>query len=183
MNDFINKLNRMSKAIDRIPAKTGAEATRFFKERFTQESWIDVRTEPWKKRKRNNSKKRRRGILIKTGRLRRSIRIAYKSTDYLVIATDVPYAKAHNEGFRGTVTVKAYKRGLYKTEKRGTGVYNIRTRKEKMKTVTEKTGEVTVKSHKRKMNLPKRQFMGNSYYLSKKLDRIMQAEINRALKF
>ncbi len=180
--DFIKQLNNAAKAMDNIPVKAGAEAVRFFKNSWREQAWIDTRVELWKKRQNESKKNKGRGILIQSGRLRRSIRVAYRSGNIIVIATDVPYARAHNEGFKGTVTVKAHKRNQYTEKKVGTGVYSIRTRKERKKRVKEVTGQISVKSHTRKMKLPKRQFMGESHYLSKRFERIMLAEINKALK-
>jgi len=180
--DFIKQLNNAAKAMEKIPVKAGAEAVRFFKNSWREQAWIDTRVEPWKKRRNKSKKNKGRGILIQSGRLKRSIRVAYRSGSFIVIANDVPYARAHNEGFKGTVTVKAHKRKKYTEKKVGTGVYNIRTRKERKKRVTEITGQISVKSHTRKMNLPKRQFMGESHYLSKRFERIMLAELNKVLK-
>jgi len=53
-----------------------------------------------------------RGVLIKSGRLFRSIRILKKSGSRRVVGSTVPYAKVHNEGLRvqGTARVRSHTR-------------------------------------------------------------------------
>ncbi len=155
---FLNDINKLSKSLDRIPVKAGAVSVRFFKNRFRDANWIDTSVERWPKRKRDEyRKKRSRALLVQSGRLKRSIR-AHKVSPYkIIISTDVPYAQVHNEGFKGTVNIKTHVR------KRG-------------------EDKITVQSHTRKMVIPKRQFMGESHYLSKQVERMMLAEIKRALK-
>ena len=99
-----------------------------------------------------------------------------------MIGTDVPYAQIHNEGFRGNVNIKAHVRKRYRNEKEGTGVYSTRTRKERTRTKRVVDSGHTVQSHTRKINMPKRQFMGSSAVLDKQIERMMNAEFNKALK-
>ncbi|HRO76509.1 MAG TPA: phage virion morphogenesis protein [Crocinitomicaceae bacterium] len=163
-NDFLKKLNHAQKVMKRMPKMVAKEAVRFSKERFQQQNWIGDTTEQWKKRKPSwsteSAKRSRRNILTDTGRLRRSIRTVSESSDKVTIGTDVPYAQIHNSGGRFTAkqNVKAH------------------TRKRNGK-------EYTVKAHKRTIhvNMPKRQFIGNSQYLTKRLIRIMSAEFNKGL--
>jgi phage gpG-like protein len=162
------------------PAMLGNDAVNFFLDNFKRQGWLGNRLEPWKKRKRNK-KRPGRAILVDSGRLRRSIRITSIHAGTVTIGTDVPYAKAHNEGFRGVVNVKAHTRGKYAKSKVGTGKLTKKG-KERMKTVTSKTGEGTVKAHTRKVNMPRRQFMGSSPYLTKQLQRRLQAELMKGLR-
>jgi phage gpG-like protein len=184
MSDFLRTLDNLSKTFNKLPAKMGAEAVLFSKERFRQQNWVDDSTKQWKLDKKNvrSRKTRKRGILIKSGRLMRSVRKIHVSRNTIVIGTDVPYAKAHNEGFKGKVKVKAHTRGKYQKEKEGTGVYSTRTRKERSRTVTKKTGKVKVKAHTKTLKIRQNQFLGNSAQLAKRIERLAQAEINRALK-
>lgn len=161
------------------PGMLGNEAVNFFNNSFRLQGWLGTRFDPW--RRRRSRKQAGRAVLIKTGRLRRGTRIVSNSAGVVRIGNDVPYARAHNEGFRGTVSVSAHKRGLYKKTRVGTGRLTKKG-KERMKTVSSRSGDVTVKAHTRRMNLPRRQFMGHSPYLTARLKRILQAELNKGLR-
>lgn len=163
------------------PNMLGNDAVNFFLDNFKRQGWLGNTLEPWKKRSSKAKRNTGRAILIDSGRLRRSIRITSVSTGSVTIGTDVPYAKAHNEGFRGTVNVKAFNRNKYSKEKVGSGKL---TKKgvERMKTVQRISSTSTVKGHTRKVNLPKRQFMGESPYLTKQLQRRLQAELMKGLR-
>jgi phage gpG-like protein len=182
--DFNNKLNGLQKVLKSLPRKVGAQAVVFFKSRFREQAWADNATEPWKKRKPGAKRNTGRAILIASGRLRRSIRVIASTPSSVTIGTDVPYARAHNEGFRGTVQVPEHTRNRYRKVKYGTGIFSIKTRRERQRTVKEvvEGGEIKVKAHPKRMNLPRRQFMGNSAVLNNQIKRIIMAEINKALK-
>lgn len=162
----------------------GAQAVVFYKQRFQEQAWADNTTQPWAKRKPGAKRNRGRAILIDTGRLRRSIRVISATQSSVTIGTDVPYARAHNEGFRGTVTVPAHTRSKYEKLKVGTGVFSIKTKNERTRTEKRAVegGDITVKSYTKRMNLPRRQFMGASATLNKQINRLITAEINKALK-
>jgi len=95
--------------------------------------------------------------LVKTGALRAG---NYYTTQprQATLKNNVPYAKVNNEGFKGTVTVKAHSRNSYGQKRVGTGKLT-KTGKERMQTVRFKTGDKSISSHTRKMNIPQRQFM------------------------
>jgi len=184
IKDFNNKLNGLQRALKSLPRKVGAQAVVFYKRRFIEQAWADNATEPWQKRKPGAKRNTGRGILMDTGRLRRSIRVISTTHNSVTIGTDAPYAKAHNEGFRGSVQVPEHIRNRYQKVKYGTGIYSIKSRKERQRTVKEKVegGEIKVKAHMKRMNLPKRQFMGNSAVLNDQIKRLVLAEINKALR-
>ena len=68
----------------------------------------DAGFKAWKPRK-NADKGARRALLIKSGRLRRSLR-ANPLPMMPRVTTDVPYAEALNDGFRGMQSVRPHKR-------------------------------------------------------------------------
>ena len=70
--------------------------TSFRNQRFTDESW--ERCQPRKRTER--SRMGNRAILVKSGRLRRSIRSKRFGFLSVKILTDVPYASVHNNGER-----------------------------------------------------------------------------------
>jgi len=184
MLEFARKLERLERIYRALPNVAGNMAVTFFKERFRAQNWVDDRTETWPKRKENKRQRENnkgRAVLVKTGRLKRSIRITRKGKDFVAIGSDVPYAKAHNEGakIRGTAKVKSHKRkyGFYDEEVSAPGA-----RKEKFE--RKHTGVSQVTAHDRQMNtnLPKRQFMGPSKILKRKILRQVQSEILKALR-
>ena len=166
---FTRKLDQLTKLYPRLPRMAGVVAVNFSKERFRSQNWLDNSTEPWQSRKRKI--KGKRGTLIKSGRLKRSIRLVRVTPNSATIGSDVPYAQIHNEGGRVNVTqsVTTHTRKAHSRRRNG--------RKETVK-------EHTVKAHSRKVNfiMPRRQFMGTSAVLNKKIERTLTAEIMRALK-
>lgn len=169
------------------PGMLGNEAVNFFTNSFRQQGWLGNSFQKWPSRKVSKwgkaDKRKGRAILVDSGRLRRSIRIVSNSRGIVRIGTDVPYAKAHNEGMRlGLIqTVRGHKRRLTKL-----GI----TKKKALKTRTKiefgrvDNGFTVVKMHKRRIDqrIPQRQFMGNSPYLTAKLKRILQAELMKGLR-
>ncbi|MDC9722380.1 MAG: phage virion morphogenesis protein [Urechidicola sp.] len=157
MSQFIAKLNKISRAVDRMPNRLAVVAVNFSKERFRNKNWVDRTRQPWVKRKRKD----RGSLMVRTGRLKRSIRKIAVSRDRIIIGTDVPYAKAHNEGS----TIKT----------------NARVRGHKRRT---RTGTSNVKEHTRKMNLtlPPRRFIGPSAVLMRRIERQVEREFKNALK-
>ncbi len=165
----------------------GNEAVNFFTNSFRQQGWLGNSFQKWPSRKASKwgkvDKRKGRALLVDSGRLRRSIRIVSNSRGIVRIGTDVPYAKAHNEGMRlGLIqTVRGHKRRLTKL-----GI----TKKKTLKTRTKiefgrvDNGFTVVKMHKRRIDqrIPQRQFMGNSPYLTAKLKRILQAELMKGLR-
>ncbi len=156
--NFIKKLERAARAMDRIPKRAAVVAVNFSKERFVRKNWVDKTRKPWKSRKRKD----RGSLMVHTGRLKRSIRVLHVTNNYVVIGTNVPYAKAHNEGetIKKKVVVKAH---------------NRRTRSGRNSKVT---------AHPRQMNtqLPERRFMGNSALLARRIERLIERDLNNALK-
>lgn len=171
------------------PAMLGNDAVNFFFDSFKNQGWLGSSFQPWVKRKavtkwgatpRNNG----RAILVDTGRLKRSIRITSIHHNNVTIGTDVPYAKAHNEGLRlGFIEqVRPYERRVTKL-----GISSKKQLKTKsnIKFGRVDTGNtIQVQGHRRRVNmkLPQRQFMGNSPYLAERLNRRLQAELMKGLR-
>ncbi len=153
--------NNISQAIARLPPKIGAAAVNFSKSRFVKQNWHDESPEPWKPRstRRRGSNLRQKGaILVDSGRLKRSIRLASVSQDRIIIATDVPYAQVHNDGLNGTVNVRSHSRHS-------------------------RTGRThTVKVHSRTVKLPQRRFLGESAELSRQIQNLIIREIKTSVE-
>lgn len=144
-----------SYANNRYPSIAGNIALRFINGNFRAQGFQGQRFERWQK-----GKKKSGSTLVVTGALRAA---NYYTTQpgQTTLKNSRPSAKAHNEGFKGTVTVSAHSRNRYTRSKVGTGKFT-KTGKERTQTITSKSGSSMVKSHSRKMNLPKRQFMPTS---------------------
>lgn len=164
--EFDKKMKALEKSMRTLPTKIGAVAVRFSKDRFRQRNWIDRTQENWPKRKRSNGRKRdNRAVLVDSGRLKKSVRKTFASQEKIIIGTDVPYAQVHNEGFKGTVKVKAH------TRRRTSGRSRDRSQ----------DSEYEVKAHSRKVDIPKRQFIGESKVLTEQIEKTIQEHILKAL--
>jgi phage gpG-like protein len=113
--------------------KLSADGLRFVDDNFRNQSWEG---KPWLGIARDGT------ILVHHGDLKRSFNDELKPNE-VRIYSNVKYAAVHNEGFDGTQSVKAYKRGKYQRTGRG---------KKK------KTGTGDVKAFTRHMKIKQRQF-------------------------
>ena len=160
-DEFFKKLGKIEETrfLKNLTSEAGTIAVNFSKKRFRKKNWIDGSINPWKPRK----KKSNGSTLVKSGRLKRSIRKISSGKLKVLIGTDVPYAQIHNEG--GTIK----KRVNVRSHNRGNG------RKRK---------NARVRAHTRKMNLkiPKRQFLGNSKLLAFQIEKHMHKKITKELK-
>jgi phage gpG-like protein len=79
----------------------GNEAKNHFVKSFEIQGFQDAVTERWKPRKKME-KGKRRAILVKSGDLRRSIKRerVNKFRLQVLISSDLPYARRHNEGLK-----------------------------------------------------------------------------------
>lgn len=165
---------KLIETLRNLPPIMAEEAINFSLNSFDQQAWSGNSQEVWEKRK-NPTKWGKtddsgRALLIKTGQLRRSVRVIRidntKGIAYIGAGgPDTPYAKAHNFGFKGKVDQKV----------------NAFTRKMK----DGKT--VDVKAHDRTINqnIPMRKFIGSesdSPYLKARLKRVCIAELKKIFK-
>ena len=158
--DFFKRLQKVNKPsfMMRLVNRSGVIAVNFSKERFVKKDWLNgTSRQNWDKRKKAD----RGSLMVRSGRLKRSIRKMSEGDYFVYVGTDVPYAQIHNEGgdINKTVTVRTHSR-------------------------TRKGRTETVKSHRRKMNIkmPKRQFLGDSNALAKRLERFANVEINNEIQ-
>ena len=160
---FWDKMHKLASPVfkRKLVDEAGITALRFSKQRFRQKNWVDKgMPENWEKRKR----KARGSILVRSGRLKRSIRVISKGRFYVQIGTDVPYAKIHNEGGRISKTVKVRSHTRKRSGRDG-------------------SGSIKVRSHQRKMNttIPQRQFIGSSKALADKIEKKLKKKIDKQL--
>lgn len=148
------KVNELPKVIMNEGQKAFTE--NFKNEGFEGKKWKDVV---------NKKKKYGRPILVgRTRRLINSVRISGKVSNSHLIkwATYVPYAAIHNEGFKGVQYIKPHKKTATRTVKiRGSaGFINGKFTKGKAKKMQILGKRHNVSGYSRKINIPKRQFMG-----------------------
>lgn len=169
--DLVRICNNIERAISIIPQKAAVIAVNFSKERFIKKNWVDTTETPWKK-----TKKLKGSTLIKSGRLKRSIRKVHVGADYVIIGTDVPYARIHNDGgtIEGTEQVKSYQRRSHKRK-----AYTRAGKRIKAGIVRAHI----VKSHHRKFKRTfiQRKFIGQSQHLTNQLTNMIQTEIQKAI--
>lgn len=122
----------------------------------------------WKPRRFSTDKTRRnlrRGILVKTGKLRRSIRVTIATFRLTKVATNLKYAATHNFGAVIRITKKS--RAFFWAMFQQTGVIEWRN------LALTKASSVTI---------PQREFIGDSRKLERKLEQRILKEVNKVFK-
>ena len=99
--------------------------------------------------------------MVDSALLKNSVRVIKTTRNSVTIGTDKPYAQIHNEGgtVKQNITIKAHSR--------------------KQKGRTENVKEY---KRKREFKIPKRQFIGESAILMRRIERFVQREITAILK-
>ena len=157
-----------------FPRRAGRIAVRFINGNFRAQGWQGRTFQRWKKNARKGT------ILVKTGRGRRGTSFTTATAEVRVY-NDVLYMGVHNRGFSGTVRVREHWRRTFGKKKVGSGRFSVKTRKERMKTVTTVKTIGKVQAHTKKMNIPKRKFMPENMQDSPVLANALQREITRSL--
>ena len=164
-------LEQYKEQLNKSVEAMGVIAVNHFTKSFKDGGFTDETLETWKPRKRTErSRLGNRAILVKSGRLRRSLRSRRKGGFAVVISTDVPYAQIHNEG--GTINKKEREHILNFNKKGGFQ----RQRTERQRAKTSYAQKVIMSAHTIKM--PKRQFIG----YSGKLNRLIISKFDLQLK-
>ena len=151
--DFTKQIQRqIAQVIQNAPRAIGPMAVNEFKENFRRQGFMDSTVTKWPARKNTDTG---RAILVKSGRLRDGIRVVRSNAQSITIGNAVPYARLHNEGYRGLVNVRPHKR----TNQYGTR-YNV-------------------SSFTKRVTMPKRQFIGNSQALNNKISSYYIAQLRK----
>lgn len=171
----LDKLRRLGSELSRLeysmPTKLGNVAVNFYRDSFRRQGFIKTSAvEKWKEKKQSWDRKRSRGkgsLLVKTGRMRRAIRITGKGRAWVMIGNDTPYAKAHNEGatINQVITITPKMRRFFWAMFYESG--DVR-----WKYMALKRDPI-----RRTVNIPQRQFMGLSDFLNRRLEKTMEYEI------
>lgn len=147
-----DKLARVKRTMPPVLAQV---AVNHFKDSFQDQGFTDRTLQRWPKRKGNSRRDTGRAILVKSADLRNSIHPAKVSFHITEISTDKPYARVHNEGYHGPAKVRSHVR-------RSRGGKSSR-----------------VRAHTRQMDMPQRQFMGNSVIMENEIERIIDRTVTR----
>lgn len=169
--DFKREQIALEKVFKHLPTWAGNAALNFFKDSWRRQGFIDQRFERWPKR-RNDRNGAGRAILISSGSLRRSLRLSTGDT-WFEIGTDIPYAKAHNEGATIEQIVTPRQRRYFwamHAKARRTG-----------DTAAADTWRAFALSKKLTIKMPKRQFMGRSRLLERRIGLHVERAITAAL--
>jgi phage gpG-like protein len=114
---------KLQKTLTAFITVMGTDAKNHFVKSFRNQGFEDDSIQRWQPRKNEISggiaRLRRkslgsRAILVKTGDLRRSVRVISKSYRSIVVGSDLPYAQIHNDGLYGN----AYGKYRFKMPKR-----------------------------------------------------------------
>lgn len=183
---FTRIVEKLGRLWPTLPAIAATVAVNFSKQRFVQQNWVGNTTVPWKQRQAaTRLKSRGRAILVKTARLKRDVKKIYANASRALVGTTrltVPYAKAHNEGFKGTVTVKKHTRRRFKRVREQYTDRKGKQRNRTSKQVDAGKGLITVGTHTKKINLPQRKYLGASPVMDKQIERALTAAIIKTIK-
>lgn len=143
----------MANIYDRILADARVKLTEMFDRNFERQGFFGQRWKPTKV-----SKVNARGagsILIVTGNMRGSIRSMVRGMA-VVFSSNLPYTALHNEGGNFSVNVRTHSRTVKKSGK-----------------------SYEVRQHSRKVNMPRRQFIGDHQEVQKALGEIVNKNLER----
>lgn len=150
-NDFRSYLEEIrDEILEAAPDIIAATATEYYRDSFRRKAFDG---KPWQSPK---TAKQRGSLLVDSGALANSIRPAVISPQKVVISAGndhVLYAEIHNEGFHGLANIPEHQR---KTQ----------------------SGITTVKAHQRTMDMPQRQFLGQSEEMEQNIIKRLEEYIN-----
>jgi len=160
---------KLQKSLNDFVVVMGTDAKNHFVRSFRNQGFEDASVEKWEPRKRATYRRKsgkvvddtNRAILVKTGDLRRSIKVLNKSYRSITLGSDLPYSKIHNDG--GIIHKNASKNLMYYREVSTnilTRKTNKRFAKQRGRNKATHAMEINIGEHDIKM--PKRQFIGHS---------------------
>jgi hypothetical protein len=181
--EFTKIMDGLSRLYPKLPNYAAITAVNFYKERFVVQR--DIYDKPLKKRTSDTKKDKGRAIEVKSGRFKRDIQKILVTDTRAIVGTTrltAPYAKAQNEGFKGTVTVRAHGRNRYKKVKEAYTDKNGRARNRTSKQVDTDKEKIQVGTFRRNMNLPERRVMGVSPLVDRRIQKTVTSKIIENIK-
>lgn len=148
----------------RLPNKVAITVVNFFKRNFRVSGFVDRPFQKWKKPSYPGKKG---ATLVKSGELRRNIKKLRVSVNRVVVGvpSNIKHARIHNEGGKIAITPKMRRFFWAKFKE---------TEKEFWKNMA-----LTKKTH---IDIPKRQFIGDSKVLEVTIERMIIKELKKALQ-
>ena len=192
---IVKDMERVASEIKDMVTIMGVYAINHYKKSFRDGGFTDEGFTPWKKRKSGRDRKKGsirnasggtrslkmgRGVLIKTRALSRSLTARGIGRYSVRIQSNLPYAKVHNEGETINVTSRSGS-GTINARVRGSGKFvngvftKGRSKKIQLQGASYTTGPYQIK-------MPKRQFVGYSGVLSRKIEKKLDSKIRRIFK-
>ncbi|MEY3119353.1 MAG: hypothetical protein RIT30_1286 [Bacteroidota bacterium] len=165
----------LKQAIKSVPKVMGTASENFFKDNFKRQGFSGESA--WIKRKDSDfltKKKRESGILIKTGSLRRSIRIIEKTANGVRVGSTLPYAEIHNNG--GTIIQKPTWRQRMFFSHQSDKLRLLGNHKAANKWAAMSTAKRLV------IPIPQRKFIGDSKRLQAHIKYVLERELFESLK-
>lgn len=177
---FDKALKNMERLKETLPPLLANQAQNFFVQSWRKQGWDDGGIQRWKPRQDKGPKSQGRAILVKSGKLRRAIgqSIREQSFERIKLVVALPYAFVHNEGYNGPR--RAHSRAVFSRSSTTQFIGLQRkdgNRKLPKTPVYPKAGEQKVKAHN--LNIPKRQFMGDSKTLRKQQEKLIEKELGK----
>ena len=99
---------KFSDVLPKIPRTVGGLAVTFFKESWRRQGWLDKSLQKWLPCRHPSPSDAGKAILVQRGHLRNSIRILSSDSQSVAVGSTLPYAEPHNDGGRGSVTVRRH---------------------------------------------------------------------------
>lgn len=167
----LNKYKRQFKQVERrLPTLLGTEAVNHTRENFRKGGFQDTSFDKWKPRK--HDKDPGRGVLIGKGtaHLMRDIRVLSKTMKNVRVGTTLPYAGIHNRG--GTIQ---HPGGTSYIPQKGKTVWVSKNKAAALATA----GHKLPKTKPHHITIPRRQFLGKSAILQRKLNKIATRELKK----
>lgn len=160
-------------AMLKFSSTAGNIALRFIDGNFRAQGFQGSTFKKWKKSSDNGT------TLVKSGALRAA---SYYTSQpgQATILNHMAYAKVHNEGFKGTVSVKAHTRHVHRGDVLRES-YTNKKGKSATRTIKLQVKE-QVKAHTREVDIPQRQFMPIHENDSPILNRAIEREVARDLQ-
>ena len=175
------------KALEAAIVDVGNTAKVFFVESFRKQGFDDKNVQKWKPRKRTTYKTKSgkvvddttRATLVKSGDLRRSIirNPANRAALSIKISTDLVYAKVHNDGETINVSGRKGSGTITRSIRGNAGFKDGKFTRGRAKKVTFQGKEFTTGAYS--IDMPKRQFMGDSYNLNEKVKAVIVKRLDK----
>lgn len=167
---ILKQIEAFKPQLNKIVDGAGVLAVNHFTKSFRDGGFTDETIERWqprKKRERGGS----RAILVKSGRLRRSLRSRRLGNLAVKILTDVPYARIHNDG---GIIEKSFDRKILSFTSGGRFA-KTKTRKQRKEVSYQQ--QTTIGAHS--IRMPKRQFIGYSGKLNRQIIAFLDKNIKK----